>query len=101
MDQFLQGLTGWQAIAAMAIVGGFAGIRMWLGVKGDLRKDDEQAVVGGGYQELIDRLEEEVERLKADIIQLLAENKQLRQLTTEQQAEIDRLKLKIERLSDD
>lgn len=98
MEQILAGLTGWQAVTAMAVVGVFAGFRMWLGVKGELRKDQEQETLGDGYSELIIQLRQELSRLKGDIETLIEENRRLRETNVRQQGEIDRLRMEIEML---
>lgn len=98
MEQILAGLTGWQAVTAMAVVGVFAGFRMWLGVKGELRKDQEQETLGDGYSELIVQLRQELSRLKGDIETLIEENSRLRETNVRQQGEIDRLRMEIEML---
>jgi len=98
MEQILAGLTGWQAVTAMAVVGVFAGFRMWLGVKGELRKDQEQETLGDGYSELIIQLRQELSRLKGDIETLIEENSRLRETNVRQQGEIDRLRMEIEML---
>lgn len=98
MEPILAGLTGWQAVTAMAVVGIFAGFRMWLGVKGELRKDQEQETLGDGYSELILQLRQELSRLKSDIETLIEENNRLRETNIRQQGEIDRLRMEIEML---
>lgn len=98
MEQILAGLTGWQAVAAMVVVGVFAGFRMWLGVKGDLRKDQEQETVGDGYAELIQQLRQELGRLKVDIESLIDENNRLRETNARQQGEIDRMRIELDML---
>ena len=98
MEQILAGLTGWQAVTAMAVVGVFAGFRMWLGVKGELRKDREQETLGDWYSELIIQLRQELSRLKGDIETLIEENSRLRETNVRQQGEIDRLRMEIEML---